>query len=62
MTLKSSGDGGCHRADDPYWLVSLKSAGGPLGEVTHLHRVDDRTGKMISDLVSRVQFRRMIVR
>ena len=35
--------------DDPYWLVSLKSAGGPLGEVTHLHRVDDRTGKMISD-------------
>ena len=35
--------------DDPYWLVSLKSSGGPLGEVTHLHRVDDRTGKMLPD-------------
>lgn len=35
--------------DDPYWLVSLKSIGSPLGEVTHLHRVDDRTGKMLTD-------------
>ena len=35
--------------DDPYWLVSLKSSGGPLGEVTQLHRVDDRTGKMLPD-------------
>lgn len=34
---------------DPYWLVSLKSAGGELGEVTHLHKVDDRTGKVIID-------------
>jgi hypothetical protein len=35
--------------DNPYWLVSLKSSGGPLGEVTHVHRVDDRTGKMLVD-------------
>ncbi len=35
--------------DDPYWLVSLKSGDGALGEVTRLHRVDDRTGKVLAD-------------
>ncbi|WP_302120424.1 hypothetical protein [Allorhodopirellula heiligendammensis] len=38
---------------DPYWLVSLKSGGGALGEVTRLHRVDDRTGKVLADDLSR---------
>ena len=38
--------------DDPYWLVSLKSSGGPLGEVSRLHRVDDRTGKILADPAS----------
>ena len=33
--------------DNPYWLVSLKTADGALGDVTRLHRVDDRTGKVI---------------
>lgn len=35
--------------DDPYWLVSLKSGDGVTAEVTRLHRVDDRTGKVIPD-------------
>ena len=35
--------------DDPYWLVSLKSSGGAVGDVTRLHRVDDRTGKILAD-------------
>lgn len=35
--------------DNPYWLVSLKTADGALGDVTRLHRVDDRTGKVIAD-------------
>lgn len=37
--------------DDPYWLVSLKSDDGAFGDVTRLHRVDDRTGKIIADPV-----------
>jgi len=35
--------------DDPYWLVSLKSGDGATAEVTCLHRVDDRTGKIIPE-------------
>ena len=35
--------------DDPYWLVSLKTGDGALGNVTRLHRVDDRTGKILPD-------------
>ncbi|TWU27985.1 hypothetical protein [Novipirellula artificiosorum] len=35
--------------DDPYWLVSLKSGDGALGDATRLHRVDDRTGKILAD-------------
>jgi hypothetical protein len=35
--------------EDPYWLVSLKSGDGAASEVTRLHRVDDRTGKIIPD-------------
>lgn len=35
--------------DDPYWLVSLKSSGGAVGDVTRLHRVDDRTGTILAD-------------
>lgn len=35
--------------DEPYWLVSLKSGDGRLAEVTRLHRVDDRTGKVLPD-------------
>ena len=35
--------------DAPYWLVSLKTNDGAIGEVTHLYRVDDRTGKLIPD-------------
>ena len=35
--------------DSPYWLVSLKSGDGRLGGVTRLHRVDDRTGKILPD-------------
>ena len=34
---------------EPYWLVSLKSVDGSLGGVTRLHRVDDRTGKLLAD-------------
>ena len=34
---------------DPYWLVSLKSGAGELTEVTRIHRVDDRTGKVLAD-------------
>lgn len=34
---------------EPYWLVSLKSVDGALGDVTRLHRVDDRTGKLLAD-------------
>lgn len=35
--------------DDPYWLVSFKPADGATGGVTRLHRVDDRTGKVLAD-------------
>ncbi|MFG0286605.1 MAG: hypothetical protein ACF8CQ_00425 [Rhodopirellula sp. JB044] len=35
--------------DDPYWLVSLKSGDGTVREVTHLHRVDARTGKVLAE-------------
>jgi len=35
--------------NEPYWLVSLKSDNGATAEVTRLHRVDDRTGKVIPD-------------
>jgi hypothetical protein len=35
--------------DDPYWLVSLKTGDGATAGTTHLHRVDDRTGKIIPD-------------
>nr|WP_037229270.1 hypothetical protein [Rhodopirellula baltica] len=35
--------------DDPYWLVSLKTSDGAMGDITQLHRVDDRTGKIIPD-------------
>ena len=34
---------------EPYWLVSLKSGDGALGDITRLHRVDDRTGKLLAD-------------
>ena len=34
---------------DPYWLVSLKYGDDAVGEVTRLHRVDDRTGKVLAD-------------
>jgi hypothetical protein len=37
--------------DDPYWLVSLKTSDGAMGDITQLHRVDDRTGKIIPDPV-----------
>ncbi|QDV62348.1 hypothetical protein Mal65_14820 [Crateriforma conspicua] len=36
-------------AHDPYWLVSLKSSRGTSGEVTRLHRVDARTGKVLPE-------------
>lgn len=35
--------------DDPYWLVSLKPGDGSVSGVTRLHRVDDRTGKVLAD-------------
>ncbi|EMI40850.1 hypothetical protein [Rhodopirellula sp. SWK7] len=35
--------------DEPYWLVSLKTSNAVTGDVTRLHRVDDRTGKIIPD-------------
>ncbi len=35
--------------DDPYWLVSLKAGDGATAESTRLHRVDDRTGKILPD-------------
>ena len=35
--------------DDPYWLVSLKTGDGATAEATRLHRVDDRTGKILPD-------------
>ncbi|QEG02614.1 hypothetical protein Mal15_67350 [Stieleria maiorica] len=35
--------------DDPYWLVSLKTASGTSGEKTRLHRVDARTGKVLPE-------------
>lgn len=35
--------------DNPYWLVSLKPGDGTTPEVNGLHRVDDRTGKIIPD-------------
>ncbi|QEG39321.1 hypothetical protein [Roseimaritima ulvae] len=34
--------------DEPYWLVSLKSADDPQGANARLHRVDDRTGKVLT--------------
>lgn len=35
--------------DQPYWLVSLKTDKGTSGDVTRLHRVDDRTGKVLTE-------------
>lgn len=35
--------------NDPYWLVSLKTSDGAMGDITQLHRVDDRTGNIIPD-------------
>ena len=35
--------------NEPYWLVSLKSGSGTAGEVTRLHRVDARTGKVLPE-------------
>lgn len=35
--------------DDPYWLVSLKAGDRASGEVTRLHRVDARTGKVLAE-------------
>ncbi|MEL6106136.1 MAG: hypothetical protein AAFU85_08870 [Planctomycetota bacterium] len=35
--------------DQPYWLVSLKSGDSKTGEVTRLHRVDARSGKVLSE-------------
>ncbi|WP_184304576.1 hypothetical protein [Aporhodopirellula rubra] len=35
--------------DEPYWLVSLKTSNAVTRDVTRLHRVDDRTGKIIPD-------------
>ena len=35
--------------DEPYWLVSLKTGDQSLGEITRLHRVDARTGKVIAE-------------
>ncbi|WP_246114510.1 hypothetical protein [Rubripirellula tenax] len=35
--------------DAPYWLVSLKSGDGAFGGVNRMHRVDDRTGKVLAD-------------
>ncbi|TWU51711.1 hypothetical protein [Rubripirellula reticaptiva] len=34
---------------DPYWLVSLKPGDSAMGVATRLHRVDDRTGKILAD-------------
>ncbi|MEM6690700.1 MAG: hypothetical protein AAF664_14795 [Planctomycetota bacterium] len=36
-------------AQDPYWLVSLKSGDSSTGEVTRLHRVDARTGAVLPE-------------
>ncbi len=36
--------------DDPYWLVTLKSADVAVGNATRVHRVDDRTGKILAAL------------
>jgi len=35
--------------DEPYWLVALKSGDETTGEVTRLHRVDARTGKVLPE-------------
>ncbi len=35
--------------DNPYWLVSLKYVDGALGDVSRLHRVDARTGKVLAE-------------
>lgn len=35
--------------NDPYWLVSLKYVDGVFGDVSRLHRVDDRTGKILAE-------------
>ena len=35
--------------DEPYWLVSLKSGNAVTGEVTRLHRVDAKTGKVLPE-------------
>lgn len=36
-------------ADEPYWLVSLKSVDETRGETTRLHRVDARTGRVLDE-------------
>ncbi len=35
--------------EDPYWLVSLKAGDGISQDATRLHRVDDRTGKILNE-------------
>ncbi|KAA5538013.1 hypothetical protein FYK55_27740 [Roseiconus nitratireducens] len=35
--------------DEPYWLVSLEFGDAASGETTRLHRVDDRTGKVVAE-------------
>jgi hypothetical protein len=35
--------------DNPYWLVSLKSGDAATQGVNRLHRVDDRTGRVLPD-------------
>lgn len=35
--------------DEPYWLVSLKYSDVAVGDITRLHRVDHRTGKVLAD-------------
>lgn len=35
--------------DEPYWLVSLKSTNSAGADVTRLHRVDAKTGKVLPE-------------
>ncbi|MCC9600960.1 hypothetical protein LOC67_10310 [Stieleria sp. JC731] len=35
--------------DQPYWLVSLKFSSSSAGEITRMHRVDARTGKVLPE-------------
>ena len=35
--------------DDPYWLVTFKPADGVTGQEPRMHRVDDRTRKVLPD-------------